>query len=885
VRKNAGDAAPARRRTSILDCAWDRILVFDGAMGTSVQALELSPDDYHGHAGCIEYLVKSRPEAIQGIHAAYLEAGAQVIETDTFGGARHILAEHGLGAQCRELNRRAARLACAVAADFTTRSNPRFVAGSIGPGSKLPSLGQISFEELRASYRLQVDGLLAGGVDLLITETSQDLLQVKAALVAIQDAFAEQRISVPVIASVTVTDTGQMLAGSEIAAVLATLESMPVSAIGVNCGLGPQGMTGAVWYLADHSSRLLSVMPNAGMPRATQDASRTTHHAGTRRARIAPEPLNPGTLGPGSLTWELGPEEFARQMQALAKEPGVNIVGGCCGTTPEHIRQLARAVAGIAPRKPAGYTPRISSLYQAQEIDVRPKPLVCGERTNANGSLKFRELLAKEDFDGMAGMAQEQEKEQAHLIDLSLAAAGRKELDDMARLTGMLNAQSRLPVMVDSTNPEVVEAALQRLAGRCIVNSINLEDGGRRARKTIELCRRYGAAVVGMAIDEQGMAMTARRKLQVARRLYRVVCAEGGLAPSSLFLDFLTFTLASGDPSLRSAGSETLEALAQAQDAFPDCFTLLGVSNISYGLPPDARKVLNTVFLTRAIERGLDAAIVHAGRIKPLHSLPKEQVRLCDDLIFNRARSGRTPLERLLEYFKPQTPSRKPRAAGRKPQAASVERRLTQQVLDGNAAGLEALLAEVLRRKPALAVIQRVLLPAMDRVGELFRIGKLQLPFVLRSAEVMRKALDILEPKLGRRQKLAKGSIVLATVRGDIHDIGKNLVEMILASNSFKVHNLGVRQSPESVLAAARRFKPDAVGLSGLLVESARAMKEYLEVFAAAGLSLPVLLGGAALTREFVTRDLQPAYPGKVYYARDAMAGLALMQRITERVV
>jgi 5-methyltetrahydrofolate--homocysteine methyltransferase len=864
MRERGGGERRGKSRL-LLDRAWERILVFDGAVGTSIQALGLTPDDYHGHTGCIEYLAKSRPDAVAGIHAEYLEAGAQVVETNTLGGARHILAEYGLAKECLYLNRRAARLARRVADDFSTRSNPRFVAGSIGPGSHLPSLGQVSFADLRAGYEPQIAGLLAGGVDMLIVETCQDLLQVKAALVAIADVFTRRRCSVPVIASVTVTDSGQMLAGSDIATVLAALEPMAVQAIGVNCGHGPQGMAGAIWYLADHSSRLLSAMPNAGMPRIGKGA----RGQGSR-------------VGGPQLTWELGPEEFARQMKTLATEPGVNIVGGCCGTTPEHIRQLVREVAGMAPRKPARYTPRLCSLYQAQETDVQPKPLVCGERTNANGSLKFRELLAREDFEGMVGMALEQEREQAHLIDLSLARAGRRERADMGRLTAMLNTQCRLPVMIDSTDPEVVEVALERLAGRCIVNSVNLEDGGRRARRTIELCRRHGAAIVGMAIDESGMAMTARRKLQVARRLYRLVCKEGGLRPDSLFLDFLTFTLGSGDAATRSAGRETLDALAAARREFPDCFTLLGVSNISYGLSAEARRALNTVFLARAVERGLDAAILHAGRILPLHALPREQVRLCDDLIFDRMRGGKTALERLLEYFKPQATSHKPQAVGHEARVVSIEQRLAQQVLEGNSSGLDELLNAALKRRPALAIIQSVLLPAMDKVGTLFRTGRLQLPFVLRSAEVMRRALDILEPSLGTRQALKKGSIVLATVRGDIHDIGKNLVDMILSSNGFRVHNLGVRQSPEDVLAAVRRHKPDAVGLSGLLVESARAMREYLEVFAAAGLRLPVLLGGAALTREFVTRSLQPAYPGKVLFARDAMAGLALMRSIRE---
>jgi 5-methyltetrahydrofolate--homocysteine methyltransferase len=844
--------------------ARERIIVFDGAMGTMLKAAAQSPDDYHGHSGCIEYLALSRPDIVRRVHADYFAAGADVVETNTLGAAAHTLAEHGLERKCLEMNRAAARLARDAAGDFSSRARPRFVAGSIGPGSKLPSLGQIEPGELQQSYLPQITGLLKGGVDCLIVETSQDLLQVKSAVAATLAAFRRHGKAVPVIASVTLDRNGLMLAGSDIAAVLATLEPLPLFAVGVNCGFGPDELAAAAWYLADHSSLPVALMPNAGLPRLRQ----------------------------GRPHWDLSPADFANQMQSLARRPGLNIVGGCCGTTPEHIRLLAQAVANLPARKPVPCVPRVSSLFRAQEIAVRPKPLIIGERTNASGSRLFRELVTKQDLDGIRNTAQDQEREQAHLIDLSVAVAGRNETKDMAAIAQALNSSSRLPVMIDSTDPAAVEAALQRLAGRCIVNSVNLEDGGKRAARVIELCRTYGAALVCMAIDEHGMAMTAGRKLAVARRLVNLAI-RAGLPASSLFLDFLTFTLASGEPSLCNAGRETLDAIRRAKQSFPQCHTLLGVSNVSHGLAPDARRVLNAVFLARAIEAGLDAAILHAGRIVPLHSLDPSAVRLCDNLIFNRGTGPRTPLERLLEHSRIGTVPVS-RAADGKPVVRDL-------IINGETKGLKAALAELLKLRPAQKIVSDDLLPAMSEVGTLFEQGRMQLPFVLRSAEVMRRALDLLKPRLSAKMGTApgdiaasavspfgtvpnsrseRGTLLLATVRGDIHDIGKNLVAMLVSSNGFRVIDLGVRQSPEAIIAAVKRHSPNAIGLSGLLVESARAMKEYVELFARAGIRVPVLCGGAALSKTYVTRELQPAYAGRVIYARDAMSGLRTMQDI-----
>jgi 5-methyltetrahydrofolate--homocysteine methyltransferase len=825
-----------------LALARQRIVVFDGGLGTALQALGVAPD------ACNEELVETQLDKVRRVHELFLAAGADVIETNSFGGAQHTLAEHGLGERCFELNRRSAEIARRAAREQSTPAKPRFVAGSIGPGAKLPSLGHITFSELVADYRPQVDGLLAGGVDCLILETSQDLLQLKAALAAAQDSFDAAELRVPIIAQVTVNEHGRTLTGSDIGAVLAAIEPYPVAAIGLNCGLGPESLAAAVRFLAGHSSKLVSVMPNAGLPR----------------------------IESGRMVYDLSPEEFAGRMKRLATGPGLNIAGGCCGTTPEHIRQLVLALEGVAPRHPASILPRVSSLYSAQELKVEPRPLYVGERTNASGSKRFRERLLARDFDGLVAVAQEQKSEGAQVMDLSVAAAGQDEAADMKELAVRLNSGVDLPVMVDSTRYEAVQAALARFAGRCIVNSVNLEAPA-RAEKTVRLCRRMGAALVLMTIDRKGMAMTCERKLEVAERLYDLAVRRGGLAPQDVLFDFLTFTLASGDESLRQAGAETLQAVQQAKSLYPKSLTVLGISNVSYGLAPAARRALNTVFLHHAVARGLDAAILHAGRIEPLASLDPETVGRCEDLIFNRRRGESTPLEALLAGFSS-------RSSGSGPALPAVNgRRLAAGdfVLAGDRVGVAGAVGELLQTRTATDVITNELLPAMAEVGRRFEDGRLQLPFVLRSAEAMRAAFDALRPHLPAGTEKGRGVLLLATVRGDVHDIGKNLVDMIVSSNGFTVNNLGVRQTPEDILAAARECRPDAIGLSGLLVESAQAMKEYVEVFADAGLNIPVICGGAALTRDYVDGDLQPAYPGRVYYAKDALEGLRIMQAIT----
>jgi 5-methyltetrahydrofolate--homocysteine methyltransferase len=821
----------------------ERLAVCDGAMGTCLARAGLSASDYGGHPGCHEILNLTRPDVVAGIHRQYLEAGADIIETNSFGGASHILAEHGLEAKCREINRAAAALARLTADGFEKPGQPRFVAGSMGPGSKLPSLGQASYQELAASYRLQAQGLIEGGADILIIETCQDLLQIKAVLAAVREVSAD----IPVMAQVTLDENGRTLTGSDIAAVLAALEPLPLQGIGLNCGLGPEGMAEAVRYLARYSSKLLSVMPNAGLPKMRR----------------------------GAAVYHLSPGDFARQMKAFASGLGLNIAGGCCGTEPGHIAELARAIEGIKPRKTKTRQPRVSSLFHSQDIRQPIRPLIVGERTNASGSKRFRQLLEKHDHQGMAALALEQEREGAHLIDLSLASAGQDEAADMDRVCFLLNTSLKTPVMLDCTDPKALEAGLRRLAGRSVVNSFNLEDGGKKGVRILALCRLHGAAAVGMAIDRRGMAATSRRKLEVADQLVSFA-ARQGLAEQDLFLDLLTFTLASGQREMERAGLETLDALAEVKRRHPGCFTILGVSNISYGLPAGARTVLNSVFLSEALGRGLDAAIMHAGKIQPLNSIDRTAASICRSLIYNRDYQGRRPLPALLEHFQKKGPEAKPVPKKKLPPGKAVRLAIIQgdQAAAVKAAGI------LLEKSRPQAILSQNLLPAMDEVGRLFKTGRMQLPFVLRSAEAMKAAMAVLAPKLGSGIGAKRGTLVLATVRGDIHDIGKDLVDMILSANGYRVVNLGVKRTPQDIMSAVKKHKPEAVGLSGLLVESARAMGEYLEVLASNGLRIPVICGGAALSRRYVESDLARRYPGRVYYAADAMEGLKIMGQI-----
>lgn len=829
-------------------------------MGTHLQGQNLSPDDFGGekYAGCNEYLVITKPSAVENVHRDYLEAGSDVIETNSFGSTPIVLAEYGLQDLAYDLNFKAAQIARRMAHDYSGSGRARFVAGSMGPTTKLPSLGHIRFEDMAKSYFLQAKGLVEGGVDLLSVETCQDMLQVKAALYGIFEYFAEARKRVPVIVSVTIETMGTMLLGTEISAALTTVEPFDVDVFGLNCATGPKEMSEHVRVLSSSSPKPIFVMPNAGLPE---------------------------NIG-GKAHYHLTPEELVRYLSHFVKNLGVQIVGGCCGTTKEHIRQLAEAVGGLspAPRK-YEFPPTVSSLYQTAPLHIDPPPVLIGERTNANGSRMFKDLLAKEDWEGIVAMGRDQVKEQAHLQDVCVAYVGRDEKRDIREVISRFNTQVITPLVIDSTEPPVIEEALRHIGGKAIVNSINLEDGEERLARIVNLCKRYGAAVIALTIDEKGMAKTVEAKLAVARRIFDLVVDKHGMKPGDLIFDALTFTLGSGDEEFRKAGKDTIEAIRLIKKEFPGVHTVLGVSNISFGLAPHARHVLNSVFLHYAVEAGLDLAIVHASKIMPLFKIDEKGREIARQIVFDERRFEGVgeqrkvtydPLREFLAYYADRKVEKK--VSGTR--GGSIEERLKNRIIDGDRIGLQKDLDEALKKHPALTIINNILLEGMKVVGELFGSGQMQLPFVLQSAEVMKAAVSHLEPFMERKEGSRKGTMVIATVKGDVHDIGKNLVDIILTNNGYKVVNLGIKCPVETMLSAAEEHKADAIGMSGLLVKSTLVMKENLGVMNERNLRIPVILGGAALTRRYVEQDLRSVYQGQVSYANDAFDGLRLMEKI-----
>ena len=843
-------------RFEILAALRQRVLVFDGAMGTMIQAANLQPADFAGLDGCNEYLVHTRPDVIRAIHEAYFAAGADIVETDTFGAAPLVLAEYGLEAQAFDLNLKAAQLAREAAAKHAGAGRPRFVAGSIGPTTKLVTLGHVAYEDLHAGYRIQAQGLLAGGVDCMQIETCQDLLQVKIAVLACRDAMLEAGREVPIFVTVTIETTGTMLLGSEVGAALTMLEALPVDAVGLNCATGPDLMQEHVRFLGQHCTRPVLVLPNAGLPR------------------------NVG----GRAHYDLTAQELARFQRKFVQEFGTAMAGGCCGTTPEHIAAVAEAVRGLVPRpRPDTCTAALSSLYTAVPLTQDTGPLIVGERTNANGSKAFRELMLAGDNEGMVAIGKSQAHEGAHVLDVCTAYVGRDEVKDMTTLLRSLVTQVTLPIMVDSTQLDVVEAALRCIPGRPIINSINLEDGEERADKLCRLAVRYGAAFVALTIDEQGMAKSAARKLEVAQRLHDICVHRHGLQPQDLIFDPLTFTIGSGDEDSRKAALDTLEGIRLIKARIPGVRTLLGLSNVSFGLKPYPRQILNSVFLVEAMQAGLDAAILNAAKIIPIHKLSDEDRQVTLDLIYDRRRDGYDPLFAFIERF--QGAKRIDTAAGPDENALPVEERLIKRIVDGNKIGIEKHLDEALKKHKPLEIINTILLDGMKVVGELFGKGEMQLPFVLQSAEAMKTAVKYLEKFMDKLGGESKGTIVLATVRGDVHDIGKNLVDIVVSNNGYRVVNLGIKQPLESILEAAREHAADAIGMSGLLVKSTVVMKENLELMSERQWATPVICGGAALNRHYVESDLRAAYKtGPVYYGTDAFSGLHLMDEITGRV-
>ena len=896
-----------------LDALRERVVVFDGGMGTSLQGAELTADDFGGDDldGCNEVLVRSAPQVVERIHRSFLDVGVHAVQTNTFGGAPWVLEEYGLADDTEQLNCLAAEVARRAADDHASADDPRWVVGSIGPGTRAPSLSLgkdpattrdfIDVPTMEEGYRRQVRGLLDGGSDVLLVETCFDLLQIKAAVAAADDVFAERGRRVPLMVQFTVEkDINTMLLGTEPPAAIASLDPLPIDVLGMNCATGPEDMREHVRTLSRSSRLPISVIPNAGIPYL--DGDRTVY------------PLDPAGLAAAH-------REFVDQF-------GVAIVGGCCGTTPEHLAAVVDAVGeltarpravdrprsvrpgasgvGTDPRQlteaqiadprgvvPVEWRPALASLYSAVTLEQENAFLAIGERANANGSRAFRELLLAEDWDGMVQLARSQTREGAHVLDVCVDYVGRDGLPDIVQVVDRFATQSTLPLVIDSTEPEVIEAGLIRLGGRAVINSVNLEDGRIKADRLLPLARRYGAAVIVLAIDERGQARTADWKVEVCERVAAVAIEEYGLEAHDLIFDCLTFPLGSGQEDLRGDAAETLEAIERVKAAVPGCSTTLGVSNVSFGLAPAARQVLNSVFLKEAMDRGLDSAIVHPGKILPLHRIPDEHVAVASDLIHDRrgtagldgtADEDYDPLHRLMALFEGESEAK---ATGEELAALPVEERLERRIIDGDKDGIDTDLDEALESHPPLAIINSFLLAGMGTVGELFASGQMQLPFVLQSAEAMKTAVAHLEPHIeaaGGGERSSKGRVVLATVKGDVHDIGKNLVDIILRNNGYDVVNLGIKQPIDAILDTAESEGCDVIGMSGLLVKSTVIMRENLEELNARGLAerYPVLLGGAALTRGYVEDDLRAIYGGEVFYCKDAFEGLRVLDTVMQ---
>lgn len=841
------------KKFGLLELAKRKVVVLDGAMGTMIQAREPGVEDFSGNEGCNEILVATRPDIISDIHAAYFDAGCDAVETNTFGANGVVLSEYGLEDRTFELNRTAASLARQVADRYATADAPRMVIGSVGPGTRLPSLGHISLDDLIAAFEPQMRGLVEGGADAICIETCQDLLQVKGAILAARKAFSSLGVEVPVIVSVTIERTGTMLLGSDIQTAVAALWPLGVDVLGMNCATGPSEMKRHVENLSASGFPVIMAMPNAGLP------------------------VNEN----GRVVYPLRPEEFGAWIEGFVRDNQVSIVGGCCGTTPDHLREVVQRLARVdAPVRPSRKRPpEAASLYQSVPLTQSPPPLLVGERTNANGSKEFRQRLLADDVPGMVSVGREQERGGAHLLDVSVAYVGRDEVLDMGRLVPELARNVRLPLMLDSTGPEVLEEALKLHGGRCVINSINLEDGEPRLDRVASLAKKYGAAVVALVIDEEGMALTRDRKLAVAERIFELCTQRHGLAPQDLVFDMLTFTVGSGDMATRNAAAETLEAIETFKKAHPDCLTILGVSNVSFGLKPALRRVLNSVFLHLAVERGLDQAIVNARGILPLFKVPEDLAAAALRLLLNDQSEG-DPLLAYMALFDEKQHDEVEEGPKDQP-VRTPQETVAACVVDGEARGLEEALDTLVQSGvAAVTLINEHLIPAMKVVGDLFGSGRMQLPFVLQSAEVMKQAVAHLEPLLEKKDKVEAGVLVLATVKGDVHDIGKNLVDIIVSNNGFRVVNLGIKVSVEEMIEAARKEKALAIGMSGLLVKSTVVMKENLEEMQRRRVHVPVILGGAALHRKFVEGDLRRSTGAEVYYAQDAFDGLTILQEL-----
>jgi 5-methyltetrahydrofolate--homocysteine methyltransferase len=846
--------------SSYLQAVAERVVIFDGAMGTNLQLAELTAEDFGGPdlEGCNELLVVSRPDAVDRVHRSFFEVGCDVVETDTFGAFAPVLAEYGQAHRVRELNLAAAALARGAADDFSTPDRLRWVAGSIGPGTKFPTLGQIRYAELRDAYEEQAAALIEGGVDLIVIETVFDLLQAKSAINGARRAMRSAGRHLPIQAQVTVELTGTMLPGTEIGAALCALQAMDVDVIGLNCATGPAEMFEPLRHLTGHATLPVACLPNAGLPSVVD----------------------------GAMHYDLQPSQLAEFHRQFVSEFGVSVIGGCCGTTPDHLTAVVDACADLVPA-PRHAEPEYgaASIYTQVPFTQDTSFLVIGERTNANGSKKFREAMLAGDWDTCVAMAREQVREGSHLIDVCVDYTGADGVSDMEEVVSRFATQSTAPLVVDSTEAPVVETALSWIGGRAVINSVNLEEGdgeGTRLDSFLTLAKEFGAAVVCTCIDTEGQARTADWKVRAATAIHDIATQRYGLRPEDLLFDPLALPLSTGMEESRKDGIETIEGIRRIKAELPGVYTVLGLSNVSFGLNPAARQVLNSVFLHECVEAGLDAAIVHASKILPLSKIDDRAREVCLDLVYDRRRDGYDPLTELLGLFEGVSASTA--ASAEDKSGWTVERRLEYRIVDGDRNGIEADLDEALAQGlTPLLVINDHLLAGMKTVGELFASGEMQLPFVLGSAETMKSAVSYLEPFMDKADQGGKGLLVLATVKGDVHDIGKNLVDIILTNNGYTVKNLGIKVGINEMVAAVEEFKADAIGMSGLLVKSTLIMRDNLDELNRRGLShIPVILGGAALTRTYVERDLRQVFDGRLFYGKDAFEGLRTMDRLVE---
>ncbi|NNN22771.1 MAG: methionine synthase [Acidimicrobiales bacterium] len=850
-------------KTDYIELINNRVVVFDGALGTNLQLKGLTAEDFGGSEfeGCNEILVDTRPEVVKDVHNSFLDVGVDVIETNSFGSFSIVLNEYSLAHRARELSFKSAKLAREAADSYSTPDRYRFVAGSIGPGTKFPTLGQIPFDDLVVSYEEQALGLIEGGVDLLLVETVFDLLQAKAAIVACRKALKEMGRELPIQVQVTIELTGRMLPGTEIGAALNALEAMRPDVIGLNCATGPAEMIEPIRYLTSHTNIPISCLPNAGLPSVVD----------------------------GKMHYDLTPDQLGQYHKDFVENFGVSVVGGCCGTTPLHLQKVVEAITNSKKATPVvDYEPGVSSLYSAVTLHQESSVLVIGERTNANGSKKFREAMLEKDWDTTVAMARDQIAEGAHCIDVCVDYTGANGVADMAEVMSRFATAAPATIGIDSTEPPVIETALKWLGGKAILNSVNLEEGdapGTRLDRFLKLAKTYGAAVICTCIDTDGQARTREWKFKAAKAIHDLAVFRYGLSPQDLIFDPLALPLSTGMEESRLDGIETIEGIRMIKEGLPGVHTVLGLSNVSFGLNPAARQVLNSVYLHECAQAGLDAAIVHAGKILPLHRIDDETKQVCLDLIYDRRREDPDgpydPLQRLLALFEGASA-----VTSEKEDLSSlpVEQRLERRIIDGNRNGLVADLEEALGNGlQALEIVNDILLKGMKTVGELFASGEMQLPFVLASAETMKTSVNYLEPFMEKAEASEKGSIVLATVAGDVHDIGKNLVDIILTNNGYVVHNLGIKVSISEMLEALERTKADAIGMSGLLVKSTLIMRDNLDELKRRNLDqIPVILGGAALTRTYVEHDLRTNFSGRVFYGKDAFEGLRTMDRLME---